>query len=115
MDNRYNPLRNIPDVNTRHLIMQILAWMWCIIFSMWLGSVIAFGISAAIHALLIAGVFITAGVFETARRKPQYFGGLGSYYLTHDGIEMFLFACIFGFLGWASYHAIAGIVERIMT
>ena len=77
MDNRYNPLRNIPDVNTRHLIMQILAWMWCIIFSMWLGSVIAFGISAAIHALLIAGVFITAGVFETARRKPQYFGGLG--------------------------------------
>jgi len=27
--------------------------------------------------LLIAGVFITAGVFETARRKPQYFGGLG--------------------------------------
>jgi len=77
MDNRYNPLRNIPDVNTRHLIMQILAWMWCIIFSMWLGSVIAFGISAAIHALLIAGVFITAGVFETAKRKPQYFGGLG--------------------------------------
>ena len=72
-----NPLRNIPDVNTRHLIMQILAWMWCIIFSMWLGSVIAFGISAAIHALLIAGVFITAGVFETAKRKPQYFGGLG--------------------------------------
>ena len=77
MDNRYNPLRNIPDVNTRHLIMQILAWMWCIIFSMWLGSVIAFGISAAIHALLIAGIFITAGVFETAKRKPQYFGGLG--------------------------------------
>ena len=77
MDNRYTPLRNIPDVNTRHLIMQILAWMWCIIFSMWLGSAIAFGISAAIHALLIAGVFITAGVFETAKRKPQYFGGLG--------------------------------------
>jgi|TARA_E500000318_G_scaffold96651_1_gene97119 hypothetical protein len=77
MDNRYNPLRNIPDVNTRHLIMQILAWMWCIIFSMWLGSVIAFGISAAIHALLIAGIFITVGVFETAKRKPSYFGGLG--------------------------------------
>ena len=36
------------------------------------------------------------------------------YYLTHDGIEMFLFFCIFAFLGWAGYHAIAGIVERIM-
>ena len=33
--------------------------------------------SAIAHALLIAGVFITAGVFETARRKPNYFGGLG--------------------------------------
>ena len=77
MDSRHNPLRNIPDMNTRHMIMQVLAWMWCIIFSMYLGSIVAFGISAAIHALLIAGVFITAGVFETAKRKPQYFGGLG--------------------------------------
>ena len=77
MDWRYNPLSNIPDMNTRHMVMQVLAWMWCIIFSMWVGSVVAFGISAIAHALLIAGVFITAGVFETAKRKPQYFGGLG--------------------------------------
>ena len=77
MDSKRNPLSNIPDTNTRHLIMQILAWMWCIIFSMWMGSIVVFGISAIAHALLIAGVFITAGVFETAKRKPQYFGGLG--------------------------------------
>ena len=77
MDWRYNPLRHIPDTNTRHLVMQMLAWMWCIIFSMWMGSIVVFGISAIAHALLIAGVFITAGVFETAKRKPQYFGGLG--------------------------------------
>lgn len=77
MDSRYNPLSHIPDNNTRHMVMQVLAWMWCIIFSMSVGSVVVFGISAIAHALLIAGVFITAGVFETARRKPQYFGGLG--------------------------------------
>ena len=77
MDWRYNPLRHIPDTNTRHLVMQMLAWMWCIIFSMWMGSIVVFGISAIAHALLIAGVFITAGVFETAKRRPQYFGGLG--------------------------------------
>ena len=77
MDWRYNPLRHIPDTNTRHLIMQMRAWMWCIIFSMWMGSIVVFGISAIAHALLIAGVFITAGVFETAKRRPQYFGGLG--------------------------------------
>ena len=77
MDSRYNPLRYIPDNNTRHLVMQLLAWMWCIIFSMWVGSSVVFGISAIAHALLIAGVFITSGVFETAKRRPQYFGGLG--------------------------------------
>lgn len=77
MDSRYNPLSHIPDNNTRHMVMQVLAWMWCIIFAMSVGSVTVFGISAIAHALLIAGVFITAGVFETARRKPNYFGGLG--------------------------------------
>ena len=35
------------------------------------------------------------------------------YYLTHDGIEMFLFACIFAFLGWAGYHTVIGVIERI--
>ena len=77
MDSKRNPLSYIPDTNTRHMVMQLLAWMWCIIFGMSVGSVTVFGISAVAHALLIAGVFITAGVFETARRKPQYFGGLG--------------------------------------
>ena len=77
MDSRYNPLSHIPDNNTWHMVMQVLAWMWCIIFAMSVGSVTVFGISAIAHALLIAGVFITAGVFETAKRKPQYFGGFG--------------------------------------
>ena len=77
MDSRYNPLSYIPDTNARHMVMQVLAWMWCIIFSMYLGSIIAFGISAALHAIIIAGIFITVGVFETARRKPNYFGTLG--------------------------------------
>ena len=35
------------------------------------------------------------------------------YYLTHDDIEMFLFACIFALLGWAGYHAIVAIVEKL--
>jgi hypothetical protein len=36
------------------------------------------------------------------------------YYLTHDGIEMFLFACIFAFLGWAGYHAVTGVIGRMI-
>ena len=77
MDSRHNPLSNIPDTNTRHLVMQVLAWMWCIVFSMWMGSILVFGISAAVHAILLAGIFVTVGVFETAKSKPAYFGGLG--------------------------------------
>lgn len=77
MDSRYNPLSNIPDTNTRHLVMQILAWMWCIIFSFWVGSIVVFGLSAVVHTLLLAGVAITASTFEAARRSPSYFGPLG--------------------------------------
>ena len=77
MDSRHNPLSQIPDNNTRHLIMQILAWIWCVIFSFWMGSIVIFGVSALIHAILLAGIFITFGVFETAKRRPQYFGVLG--------------------------------------
>ena len=29
MNLEYNPLSNIPDTNARHLIMQVLAWIWC--------------------------------------------------------------------------------------
>ena len=77
MDSRHNPLSHIPHTNMRHLVMQVLAWMWCIIFSIWMGSILVFGVSAAIHAILLAGIFVTVGVFETAKRKPVYFGGLG--------------------------------------
>ena len=50
----------------RHLIMQVLAWMWCIIFSLYFGSFVVFGITAAAHFLLIFGTFITAATFATA-------------------------------------------------
>lgn len=77
MDSRHNPLSNIPDTTTRHLVMQMLAWMWCIVFSMWVGSIVVFGVSATVHAILLAGIFVTVSVFETAKRNPVHYGGLG--------------------------------------
>ena len=77
MNMEYNPLSNIPDTSTRHLIMQVLAWMWCIVFGFVVGSWTAFGVSAVAHIILLAAIAITVGTFETARRNPQYFGGLG--------------------------------------
>ena len=76
MDSRHNPLSHIPDTNTRHLVMQVLAWMWCVVFSMWMGSILALGVSASIHAIFLAGIFVTVGVFETAKRNPVCFGSL---------------------------------------
>jgi len=73
MNHNNNPLRHIDDMQTRHVVMQILAWMWCIIFSMSIGSITVFGISAIAHTLLIAGIVITVATFETAKRKPQLF------------------------------------------
>jgi hypothetical protein len=51
--------------------------MWCIIFSMSVGSIFVFGISAILHTLLLAGIAITASTFEVAKRSPSYFGPLG--------------------------------------
>ena len=73
MDDSRNPLSRIPDTMTRHLIMQVLAWMWCIVFSMYLGSTTAFGISAIGHVLLIGAIVVTVGTFETAKRNPGVF------------------------------------------
>ena len=77
MEHDHNPLKHVGDIQVRHTVLQVLAWMWCIIFSMWMGSIVVFGVSAVIHAILLAGIFVTVGVFEAAKRKPAYFGGLG--------------------------------------
>ncbi len=77
MDHEKNPLSAIPDFSTRHMIMQVLAWMWCIVFAIIVGSMWAGIFSMILHALLLAAVAITVATFETAKRKPQYFGGFG--------------------------------------
>ena len=73
MDSNINPLRNIPNLQVRHLIMQILAWMWVSVCSMYLGSIMFWGINAIAHTLLLAAIVITVGTFETAKRKPKVF------------------------------------------
>ena len=73
MNARHNPLRHIPDENVRHLVMQVLAWMWCIMFSVYVGSIWVFGVTAIAHLLIIAAVVITVSTFEVAKRKPDSF------------------------------------------
>jgi hypothetical protein len=75
MDHEKNPLSNIPDFSTRHMIMQVLAWMWCIVFAIIVSSMWAGVISMVLHALLLAAVAVTVATFETAKRKPSVFSG----------------------------------------
>ena len=78
MDHDVNPLSNIPDIGVRHMVMQILAWMWAIIFRLYMGSWFVFGISVIAHVVVISGICITVATFEAAKRRPQVFtGGLG--------------------------------------
>ena len=73
MNYKHNPLRHIPDLNTRHMVMQVLAWMWCITFSMYFGSMWMFGITAIAHVFILAAIVLTVATFETAKRKPSFF------------------------------------------
>ena len=82
MNHERNPLRHIPDLNTRHMVMQVLAWMWCIIFSMWCSAITVFGISTLAHTLLIAGIAITVGTFKLAENRPTFFIRKDGYHST---------------------------------
>ncbi len=53
------------------MIFQILAWMWCIIFSAAVGSFVVFGISLVAHVLLISGIVITMSTFSVAKRATR--------------------------------------------
>jgi hypothetical protein len=65
MDESKNPLRNLP-LQSAHMLMQLLAWMWSTIFSVAIGGYVVFGVTALGHSLIIAGIFITMVVFRNA-------------------------------------------------
>ena len=46
--------------------------MWCIIFSLWIGSIWVFSFTAVLHLLLIFGIFMTVGVFEAAKKNHRF-------------------------------------------
>ena len=73
MEHQHNPLKHIGDIQVRHMLLQLLAWMWCVIFALSTGSTTGFGVSAVAHSLLIAGVVGTVATFEIARARQNRF------------------------------------------
>jgi hypothetical protein len=68
-----SPLRNIPDVAIRHYILQVLALMWAVSFSIAIGSYTFLAWSVLGHSVLIAAAAITVATFTVAANKPGLF------------------------------------------
>jgi len=74
MDMEHNPLKNIPDLMVRHMVMQILAFMWSSVFAiMVINSITAFMYSAIGHVIFVAAVVITVATFKVAETNPGAF------------------------------------------
>lgn len=73
-----SPLKHIPDVATRHYVLQTLALMWALAFAVAIGSYTVFALSVLGHAVLIAAAAITVATYSTAAIKPQMFARFAS-------------------------------------
>ncbi len=70
-----SPLRHIPDFQVRHLVLQLLGWMWAIAFSIAIGSYTVMAFSLLGHAVLIAAAAITVATYTAAAKRPDLFAG----------------------------------------
>ena len=69
-DLRYNPLILIPNAFTQFILMFYLSVMWTVVFTLWTGYTIYFGIgSVGGHLLVIGAFFITALTFQDAEKN----------------------------------------------
>lgn len=70
MDHRFNPLKHL-DVRSGHYVMQVLSWMWSMIFSVSFLSIHYFGYVWVAHLLVIGGIFITVSIFKRAEMRRE--------------------------------------------
>ena len=81
MDMEHNPLKNIPNLAVRHMVMQILAFMWSSVFAiMVINSITAFMYSAIGHVIFVAAVVITVATFKVAETNPGAFRFKNGYH-----------------------------------
>ena len=78
-----NPLRHIPDVNVRHMTLQVLGWMWAISFSIAIGSYTVLAVSLIGHIVLIGALAVTVATYTTATLRPKTFQAASGR--RHDG------------------------------
>ena len=70
MDSDSNPLMRIPKMQ-RFQMMQVLAYMWSLVFAAWVGSALIFGVSRVGHAILLIGVFLDRDYLTAGQAWPE--------------------------------------------
>ena len=71
MDNRKNPLHHL-DLATQHYFMQVLGWMWSMVFSLTFLSIFQFGLVWLGHLLVFGGMAMTVAVFREAEKQREH-------------------------------------------
>ena len=93
MDHKRNPLRHIQDLQVRHLVLQILAWMWCIAFSLYFGSFVVFGYTVVAHFILIIAIVVNMYLIQQDEIADFKIKNLFKY--LGFGLSIFPFIIIF--------------------
>jgi hypothetical protein len=68
MDNRRNPLSHL-DLASQHYFMQVLGWMWSMVFSLSFLSIYNFGVVWMAHLLVFGGAAFTVSVFKESEKR----------------------------------------------
>ena len=72
-DHEVSPLRHIPDFTTRHMVLQMLGWMWAVAFGVAIGSYTILAMSLLGHAVLIGALAVTVATYAAAANRPEVF------------------------------------------
>ena len=81
MDHNLNPLRHIPDLQVRHMVMQVLAFMWSGVFALLIAdSITVFAYSSIAHIAFITAVVVTVATFKVAEKSPASFDFIKGYH-----------------------------------
>ena len=72
-DHEASPLRHIPSFSVRHMVFQMLGWMWAISFSVAIESYTFLAFSLVGHVVLIGAAAITVATYAAAARRPEAF------------------------------------------
>ena len=85
-DHEKSPLKNIPDITVRHMVLQMLAYMWVVAFAIFIGSLNGIVWSLLGHIALIVAVTATVATYREAETNPDRIMRMaGSLGRTSDG------------------------------